>query len=251
MAVQEMNSRFAMFRNALADLGSPVRDGAVVLDFGCGDGDMVKQATQEGFAAYGCDLPTETGLEEVKDARALEAMKAGGQLRQISVRPYRLPFDDQFFDAVISDQVFDHVQDYPETLAELRRVMKPGAAFLHAFPSRYCVIEPSVRVPGATIIRARWWLMAWAVLGVRNPNQRGRGASEVATLNAMYLDRFTNYLPPTELKRQFGVHFRDVRFVERECLAYSRRAKIFKTFGLSAVYGLLWARYLYGRAGHQ
>ena len=53
-------TQFAKYRNVLADLGVPIRDAAVVMDFGCGDGQIVKEAMQEGFEAYGCDFPMES-----------------------------------------------------------------------------------------------------------------------------------------------------------------------------------------------
>jgi SAM-dependent methyltransferase len=40
-----------------------------------------------------------------------------------------IPFDDAFFDAVISVNAIDHVDDLPRTAAELQRVLKPGGLF--------------------------------------------------------------------------------------------------------------------------
>jgi 2-polyprenyl-3-methyl-5-hydroxy-6-metoxy-1,4-benzoquinol methylase len=243
-----MATRFSVYPKILADLRTPMRSGAVVMDFGCGDGHMVKHAIQMGFDAYGCDLPMDMGVE-VKDAAILAEMKASGRHREISLNPYRLPFEDQSIDVVVSDQVLEHVRNYAETLVELRRVMKPGAVFLHAFPSRYMLIEPHVYVPGGTVIRAHWWLMLWALIGIRNGFQRGLGASEVAARNAKYLHNCTNYLRPAELKQQFDAQFSDVKFVERLFLPYSERARFLHVLGLGAVYGLFWSRWVYGRVG--
>jgi SAM-dependent methyltransferase len=242
-----MTARFSIFRKMLADLGTPMRSGAVVMDFGCGDGHMVKHAMQEGYDAYGCDQPLDTGEVEVKEASVLEEMRASGRVREIALNPYRLPFKDQSIDIAISDQVFEHVRNYPETLTELRRVMKPGAVFLHCFPSRYIPVEPHVFVPGATVIRAHWWFMLWALLGIRNEFQHGLGAAEVAARNAKYLNTGTNYLRPADIKRQFNAHFSDVRFVEGYFLRHARRARLLHAFGLGAVYGLLRYRFIHGR----
>jgi SAM-dependent methyltransferase len=244
-----MAARFPIFRKILADLGAPMRSGAVVLDFGCGDGQMVKHALQEGFDAYGCDQPLDTGEVEVKEPGVQQEMKASGRVRDIALSPYRLPFEDQFFDIVISDQVFEHVRNYPETVAELRRVMKPGSVFLHCFPSRYIPIEPHVFVPGATVIRAHWWLMLWALLGIRNEFQHGLGAAEVAARNARYLNTGTNYLRPSDIKRHFRAQFSDVTFVEGYFLRHSRRARFLHAFGVGPIYGLFRYRFIYGRVG--
>lgn len=52
----------------------------------------------------------------------------------------------------------EHVLDYPSTVAEMRRVLKPGGCCLHIIPSRHVPIEPHVFVPLATILRSEFWL---------------------------------------------------------------------------------------------
>jgi SAM-dependent methyltransferase len=242
-----MPTRFSIFRKILADLGTPIRSDATVLDFGCGDGRLVKEAIQEGFDAYGCEQPISTGEVDVREPATMQEMAATGRIREIALNPYRLPFEDQSIDVVISDQVFEHVRNYAESLAELRRIMKLGAVFLHCFPSRYMPIEPHVFVPGATMIRTHWWLMLWALLGIRNEFQRGLRASEVAALNVEYLNAGTNYLRPAELKQQFSAQFSDVEFVERYFLRHSRRARILYVLRLGSVYGLFRQRLVHGR----
>jgi hypothetical protein len=54
-----------------------------------------------------------------------------------------------------SNQVFEHVMDYPTTLREIHRVLTPGGAFLHIFPSRYKFIEPHMLVPLGGVLRSR------------------------------------------------------------------------------------------------
>jgi len=41
----------------------------------------------------------------------------------------RLPLENNFFDLVVSNAVFEHIEDIPGTLEELRRVSKPGAVY--------------------------------------------------------------------------------------------------------------------------
>ena len=47
---------------------------------------------------------------------------------------HRFPFDDASFDAVLCNQVFEHVFNPAEFLAEIRRVMAPGARLLLTVP---------------------------------------------------------------------------------------------------------------------
>jgi len=49
----------------------------------------------------------------------------------------RLPFEDSSFHAVLSFDVFEHVQDVASTLAECHRVLKPGGRLFLVFPSYY------------------------------------------------------------------------------------------------------------------
>jgi SAM-dependent methyltransferase len=50
-------------------------------------------------------------------------------LRQMDVT--NLSFDDEEFDIVISNAVFEHIQDVPRAVRELKRVMKKGAITYH------------------------------------------------------------------------------------------------------------------------
>lgn len=238
-------TRFDVFRRMLADLGTPLTASMKVMDFGCGEGGLVRAALSQGLDAYGCDL------YEVKYSSSLEHISA--ELRETNrvrriLHPYRLPFEDSSMDAVISDQVFEHVLDYPQAIAELHRVVRPGGVFLHCFPSRYRWLEGHIFVPMASMFRPRWWLWLWAALGIRNEFQTGMSTAEVVAANAHFLEHGTLYLGPTQIKREFGGYFSSVEFVERFFLRYSRRSWALRYIpGGAAGYGLLKARFLYGK----
>jgi len=46
----------------------------------------------------------------------------------------RLSFDDECFDLVVSEEVFEHVPDYRRGFAEVRRVLKPGGYHIFSVP---------------------------------------------------------------------------------------------------------------------
>ncbi|WP_336514099.1 class I SAM-dependent methyltransferase [Pollutibacter soli] len=48
-----------------------------------------------------------------------------------------LPFEDNYFDAIFSSEVFEHVFNLPEILMELKRVLKPGGRILVTCPFAY------------------------------------------------------------------------------------------------------------------
>lgn len=55
----------------------------------------------------------------------------------------KMPFEDSFFDSVISVNALDHVDDFPVTANEIRRVLKPGGKIrLHLHFHNKTVTEP-------------------------------------------------------------------------------------------------------------
>ena len=47
----------------------------------------------------------------------------------------KIPFEDESFDAVISDNVLEHLTDPTQVFAEVNRVLKPGGRFLFKTPN--------------------------------------------------------------------------------------------------------------------
>jgi ubiquinone/menaquinone biosynthesis C-methylase UbiE len=229
----------------LQELGFRLQPAAIVLDFGCGNGALVKAYRELGYEAFGCDLAYKPGPE-------VERLHRTGLIRLIERKPYRLPFPDESVDIVLSDQVFEHVKNYDETLAEMYRVLKPEGIGLHFFPSRYTLIEPHVYVPLATILQQRWWLAIWARLGVRAPRQQGMSVREVAQANHVYLTSQTNYLSKFAIERFVARYFGDYGFCESLFLKSSTRGRIIYQVsrmlpGLPWFYGMLRARVLFFR----
>lgn len=147
-----------------------------VLDFGCGQGDLVRSLRDLGLRAMGCDFQANLGADE--------------NLRPISEDPYRLPFPNDSFELVISTSVFEHAQDTEACMAEIHRVLRPGGTAVHAFPGKwYLPVEPHIYVP---LVNWFWprvtraWLALWALAGIRNEYQQGLSWREVMRLNETY-----------------------------------------------------------------
>lgn len=229
--------------NILRELGCSIEERASILDLGCGNGDTVQAYRNLSYEAFGADInfkkgPNVAGLEKER------------YIRTIDPESYRLPFADNMFDLVVSDQVFEHIDDYSGALSEIRRVLKKSGICLNYFPSRYAFIEQHVYVPLATIIQQYWWLRLWAGLGIRRPEQRGLQATEVARWNHKYLTQHTNYLDKKEIKKYVLAHFSNIQFVEGVFLKYSiRGGKLYyllKVFPfLSNIYGTMRQRVLF------
>jgi len=186
------SNRFECKTKVLTSLGLPLQSEATILDFGCGAGTLVQAMREQGYRAYGIDL-------SFKEGEYTDVLEATGHLRLVSTDDYRIPFEDNTFDLVSTDQVFEHVQDHDAVLSEISRVLKPGGVSLNVYPPRLIPIEPHVFVPLASVFRSGWWLCLWALLGVRNAKQKSMGYRAVATENAHYLNSKTNYLPDKEL----------------------------------------------------
>lgn len=228
--------------NILNDIGYPLHANAVVLDLGCGTGHLVQAYKNGGYDAYGCDFEYRPDV--------VQSLKDEGRIKIINTDVYRLPFEDNTFDFVFSDQVFEHVIDYATTLAELKRVLKPDGFSLHFFPSKYKPIEVHIGVPFSSLIRQELWLKLWARMGVRNQFQKEMSVDEVVAANKTFLNTYTNYLDKSEIYKNCMTYFKNVRFCEDHFIKYSQRLRSFplllKVFPfLPSLYSFLHARVLF------
>jgi SAM-dependent methyltransferase len=210
-------SHIGRFARLASAIGNPIRsESATILDFGCGNGAAVVEERANGLNVLGCDMSSSLDT-------APKDLIERGVLRAIDVSNYRIPFENDEFDMVVSNQVLEHVQNYEEAFREIRRVLKPGGISIHIFPSRYTPVEPHIYVPLATFIRSMNWLKLWAYIGIRNEYQKDLPSRRVAELNEQYLRRCTKYLTKSELRHQITKSFSTILFVEKEYLAAGKR----------------------------
>lgn len=236
----------------LASSGRAATPGASVLDLGCGDGGIVAGWLKQGADAHGCDFA-------VTERPAAAALRAEGRLRAIELAPaYRLPYPDASFDFVVSNQVFEHVRDYPATIRETRRVLRPGGRAVHVFPSRLVPIEPHVNTPFGGALQSRFWISLWARAGVRSPRQRRMTWREAAAHTHRFLSENTNYLRGGEIRNAFEAEFQQVRYAERAFLENSpnKRGRMLAQIGSAApplfyLYRVFWSRVIVCERGSE
>jgi SAM-dependent methyltransferase len=101
---------------------------ARVLDIGCGIGKYVEKLSAVSREAYGVDI----------DIARLRKADANGLSVAVSER---LPFADGSFDAVLLNEVIEHVTDDAETLQEACRVLRPGGHVIIYAPNRLYPFE--------------------------------------------------------------------------------------------------------------
>jgi SAM-dependent methyltransferase len=233
MASTRVVAMIEFFRRVARDCGFDMRAEAKVLDFGCGDGMTVTEWRAAGFDAYGCDIV----LEEPSE-----------RLRLIE-QPYRLPFEDATFDLIVSNEVFEHVQEMDVAFSEIRRTLKPGGLSVHRFPARWNPIEVHTLVPLASVIPRYRWIALWALLGVRNRFQKGKPWRDVALLNTEFLKTRTNYPSRRTIRRVAAQYFPRVEFAETLALKHGHRSRalypVARAFPpIAWVYGAMRARLL-------
>ena len=186
--------------------------GAVVLDYGCGSGTVVEMLRAAGYDAHGVDIrwPGAT----TPDIEASELGRAG--LLRYYEEGGRLPYDDDTFDVVVSDQVFEHVVPLEASVREIERVLRPGGVTYHHFPSRAVWREGHIGIPLTHRMPAGRARLAYTTALRRaglGKFKDERPAREWAIEKLEWIDRWTIYRPASEIHAIFG---RNADLVNRE-----------------------------------
>ena len=175
--------------------------GSNVLDLGCGSGGLVDFLRNKGIDAVGADIKFKKGPN-------VDKLKSDGFLKLIDPISMRLPYEDNFFDFVVADQVVEHVKDIDAFAFEVSRVLKSGGTFIAYYPSRWKLIEPHVGVPLGGVIRWKWWFKLWVSLGAYRTKRSGPPVDAVMS----YLDGKTCYRSLREVRSSFEKFFPSVKF---------------------------------------
>jgi SAM-dependent methyltransferase len=132
-----------------------------VLDVGCGDGAALELLADVGHDIYGYELATRG-----ESLRRRLGPRLGAEYDdRIRIAPDErtIPFDDDLFDVVCANQVFEHVRFFDRIVSECARVLRPGGSLVTLFPLATDPIEPHLRIPFAHWIppgrlrRAYFW----------------------------------------------------------------------------------------------
>lgn len=191
---------------------------ARILDYGCGKGLVVAEGRRRGLNIYGADVfyGGSNARQEAEQAGLL-----GDAVREI--QDGRIDYEDESFDFIISNQVFEHIDDYQMPLAEINRVMKKDAKFLALFPSRDVIREGHIGIPCAHWFpkgaRTRFYytaLLRW--LGIGKSNDTG-SAKEWAARKLDWLDKYTFYKEKKDIVSAFSNYF-SMTWIEDDYIQY-------------------------------
>jgi ubiquinone/menaquinone biosynthesis C-methylase UbiE len=105
-----------------------------VLDLGCGTGRHTIYLAKNGFDVYGIDI-AEEGIKIAKEWLSKEKLQADLRIGSIYER---LPYEDSFFNAIISTNTIHHnkIENIRKAILEIERILKPGGLVFITFRKR-------------------------------------------------------------------------------------------------------------------
>jgi len=127
------------------------RGGHTILDLGSGTGRHIVYFARNGFSVFGLDNSPE-GLQATRQWLREEGLDAHLWLQNMTEK---LPYEEGFFDAVVSVQVIHHADmaTIKMIVHEIGRVLKPGGFLFATVPKlknqgeRFEQIEPNTFMP--------------------------------------------------------------------------------------------------------
>lgn len=106
----------------------------VVLDVGCGDGQIARALASQGSDVLGID-PTQKHID-------IAIARGGGPRYQLGDATH-LPVRDESQDAVVACLVFEHIDEVDAAIGEVSRVLKTGGQF------SFFLNHPLLQTPGS------------------------------------------------------------------------------------------------------
>jgi len=116
-----------------------------ILDLGCGTGRHTVYLAKCGFDIYGMDI-SEEGVRIAREWLKKEGLKANFKIGSIYKK---LPYKDNFFDAVISTNTIHHqgIEKVRGTIQEVERILKPkGLIFITVRKRKFRKFYPNFTI---------------------------------------------------------------------------------------------------------
>lgn len=141
-AIFDKKDRLRVAKQILAVLQSRLENTKKLkcLDYGCSGGDIANFLSPHFDLVYGVD--TDTAAIE----RAKKKYKRRNLYFYLSQRE-KTDFKSNYFDVVISNQVYEFVEDQQSFAAELYRILKVGGVVLLGARNKYALLEGQTHLP--------------------------------------------------------------------------------------------------------
>lgn len=107
-----------------------LKKGDKVLDLGCSFGEQAIRIAKEELIVYGMDK-SKKAIRQFKESAEKENVKCVAIVGDIK----KIPYADNYFDAMVATEVFEHVQEPEKAINESTRVLRPGAHVCISIPT--------------------------------------------------------------------------------------------------------------------
>jgi ubiquinone/menaquinone biosynthesis C-methylase UbiE len=132
--------------------------GGHLVDFGCGNGAQTLMFQQHFDKVTGVDI-SEEFLADFR--REIAALGLADKVEGVATDGGPIPLPDGSADVVTSFTVLEHVPDEMATLAEMRRVLRPGGRAILTVPNRWWIFETHGAdlplLPWNRVPLVSWW----------------------------------------------------------------------------------------------
>lgn len=197
-----------LFLQVLQDVYPDLSPDSRILDFCCGAGEDLRALWDRGFR----DLSGYDVTDYVSQSARTCGIALRFDAREGAVT--ELPFPDDHFDVIFSNQVLEHLRNPDDALREIARCLKPTGVSLHIFPPKWRPIEPHIDIPLAGIITWRGYIWFWTRLGIRSTSTENLSFQDSYNYNNNYIKNHLFYLNGRQLNNNFFKYFKYTEYAD-------------------------------------
>jgi SAM-dependent methyltransferase len=193
--------------------------GSKALDYGCGGAELVHAGRGEGLNVYGVEMFYEGGD---KRHEVTQLGYLGSVVRELENG--QIAFPNGYFDIIVSNMVFEHVENLEFVLGEISRVLRPGGRMLSLFPSRETWFEGHCGVPFLHRFRKGskprvYYAFLCRSLGM-GYFKSGKTRMQWAHDFCGWLDQYTYYRKGSDIDSTFRGYFKELAYREIDFLLF-------------------------------
>lgn len=119
------------YKITLANNVIPLSKEDVILDMGCGSGNILLSLSKRVKKAYGADI-SQKALDFIKKRAINEKIK---NIELVKISPNKRALKDNYFDKVIMSEVIEHLENPDLIIKECYRVLKPNGILFVTTPN--------------------------------------------------------------------------------------------------------------------